>query len=145
MTPRPRTLIPVLAAVAAFAGCGQSSADKAADDVCAARGDIQKQVASLKALPATPASADEVKAGLTAIKDDFGKIADAQPKLADERKKQVQTANDAFKAQLKAVRTDIAQSGSVAAATDQIRDAVAQLGHGYQQALSTGCSQGKAT
>jgi hypothetical protein len=33
MTPRPTTLMPVFAVVAAFAGCGQSSTDKAADTV----------------------------------------------------------------------------------------------------------------
>ena len=130
------TMLPPLAIAAALvAGCGQSAADKAANDVCNARTDIQKQVSSLK----TAGSVDEVKTSLGAIKDDFTKIANAQPKLSDERKKDVQAANEAFKAQLHDVATQVASSRSTDGAKDQLRNAVTQLGESYQKSLKTSC------
>ena len=45
----------------AFAGCGQSGEDKAKDDVCDARADIQKKVSGLQNLTLATASVDQVK------------------------------------------------------------------------------------
>jgi hypothetical protein len=133
---RPMTMLPPLAIAAALVtGCGQSAADKAANDVCNARADVQHQVSSLK----TAGSVNEVKTSLGAIKDDFTKIANAQPKLSDQRKKGVQAANDAFKAQLQDVATEAANTRSATGAKDQLRSAVTQLGQSYQQSLKTSC------
>ena len=83
-------------------------------------------------------SADELKDILNAVREDVRKIREAQPKLKEDRRQDVQAANDAFQAQLKAVAADLAQTRSLSS-LEPARDAVAQLADSYQRALSTTC------
>jgi lysozyme family protein len=125
---------------AAFAGCGQSAADKAANQVCDARADIQKQVTTLKNLTPTTASLDKVRSGITAIRNDVKKIVDAQSDLKPNRKKAVQDANKEFSSQLDTALASFATSGSLGAGAKQLQTALTQLGNSYVAALGKiGC------
>src|SRR5262245_22824778 len=98
-TRNPRA-VPVVALAAVLAlgavACGESKEEKALDQVCDARADIQKNINELSSLTATTATVDGIKKNVSAIQDDLGKIKDAQPDLSPSRKQQVQAATDTF-------------------------------------------------
>ena len=74
----------------ALAACGESDEDKAKSDVCDARDDIQANVKDLQNLTLGTATLDKIRSNLTAIQDDVKKIADAQGKLSESDKEQVE-------------------------------------------------------
>jgi hypothetical protein len=80
----------------AACGGGTSKSEKASDQVCSARSDTSKQVTTLKGLTLSAASADQITKSLQAIGDDLTQIKNAQGDLKPDRKKQVQSANQAF-------------------------------------------------
>ena len=125
----------LLVAGLAVAACGESEQDKASTKVCDARADIKKQVDELRGLTITTATVDGVTANLKAIRTDLGKIADAQGSLSDDRKKQVQSANQAFKAQMTSLAASVGKSLSLADAESQLRTALTQLSDSYKQTL----------
>jgi hypothetical protein len=125
----------LLVAGLAVAACGESEQDKASTKVCDARADIKKQVDELSGLTITTATVDGVTANLKAIRSDLGKIADAQGSLNDDRKKQVQSANQAFKAQMTSLAASVGKSLSLADAESQLRTALAQLSDSYKKTL----------
>jgi hypothetical protein len=132
-----KILIPFLTVSALIAaGCGQSSADKAKNQVCDARSDIQKQVNELRNLTPATATTSGVKDSLNAIKNDLKKIADAQPKLNDQRKQQVQDANSQFKSQFNSILSDIGTNLSLTNAGQQLKAAVQQLASAYQASFA---------
>ena len=90
----------------ALAGCGQSEEEKARDEVCEARDDIQTNVEERQDLTLGTATVDQVKSNLNAIRDDLTEISDAQDQLSDSQKQQVQKANETFKSQLKSLAED---------------------------------------
>ncbi len=134
--PRLLCAAPLILALALAACGGQSKQDKAQSTVCSARADIQKQVDALKSTTLTSASIDGVKANLTAIKKDVQQIADAQGDLSPDRKQQVQTANDAFKAQVSGVAQSVVTGALSGGGVDQIKSAVQGLASSYQSALA---------
>jgi hypothetical protein len=125
----------LLVAGLAVAACGESEQDKASTKVCDARSDIKKQVDELRGLTIKTATVDGVTANLQAIRTDLGKIADAQGTLNDDRKKQVQAANQAFKAQMTSLAESVGKSLSLADAESQLRSALAQLSDSYKNTL----------
>jgi uncharacterized membrane-anchored protein YjiN (DUF445 family) len=125
----------LLVAGLAVAACGESEQDKASTKVCDARADVKKQVDELRGLTLTTATVDGVTANLKAIRTDLGKIADAQGSLSDDRKKQVQSANQAFKAQMTSLAASVGKSLSLADAESQVRTALAQLSDSYKKTL----------
>jgi uncharacterized phage infection (PIP) family protein YhgE len=130
------SLAAVLVAAAVVTGCGQSKADKASDQVCSARADLQKQVEELSSLTATTATADGVKQNLQAIRDDLEKIADAQPDLNAERKQQVQDANEQFTSQLSQVAGELGSSLSASDGGTQLQDAFNSLAASYKSSFA---------
>jgi len=132
-----KPLIPILMAAALIAAAcgGQSQADKAKSQVCDARADIAKQVDELKALTLTTATVDGVKGNLTAIRNDLGKIKDAQGNLNAERKQQVQDANQQFGDQVRSIAQSVGSSLSLENAATQIKQAGTQLADSYAQTL----------
>jgi len=129
-------LVLLLIAGLAVAACGGESAqDRASTKVCDARADIVKQVDELRGLTLTTATVDGVTANLKAIRADLGKIADAQGSLSDERKKQVQSANQAFRAQMTSLAASVGKSLSLADAEAELRSAFAQLSDSYKKTL----------
>jgi protein involved in sex pheromone biosynthesis len=129
-------ILVLVAAALALAACGDSQADKAQSQVCDARADIQKQVDELRGLTLATATADGVKANLDAIRSDLGKIRNAQGDLNQERKKQVQAANQQFEAQLRSIAQDFGDNLSLAEAGTQVKEAANKLAGSYGQTLA---------
>ena len=87
-------LVAGLLLIAALAvGCGESDAEKAQNQVCDARDDLNKQVNELAALTPTTATTEGVQENLDAIKNDLNDIKDAQGDLNEDRKQEVESAN----------------------------------------------------
>jgi len=126
---RPLASLAVLVSVL-LVGCGQSQSDKALAQVCTARDDIHKQIEQLQGLTASTATTSQIKDGAQAIKQDLSTIVDAQGQLSDDRRKDVQTANEAFKS---SVRETVGNIGTTVSA----QDAKAQLSQSTQQLADT--------
>jgi hypothetical protein len=123
----------VLLVSIAAAACGESSEDKAQTTVCNARASISKQVDQLKAMtPATFTTAAASKS-LSAIRSDLKDIADAQGDLADDRRQQVQQANQEFAGKVRDTLTQVFRSTSGADAKNEVTGALQQLATTYQQ------------
>jgi hypothetical protein len=125
-----------LLTAAVVMGCGESDEEKAQTQVCDARSDLKQQVDTLSGLTATTVTTDAVKGALDSIQDDLNQIADAQGDLNDERKQQVESANQEFSSQLKSVAGSLGSSLSLSAAKSQIQDAAKQLASSYQETFA---------
>jgi hypothetical protein len=125
----------LIAAIAV--GCGESDADKAQTQVCDARADLNQQVDKLASLTLATVTADAVSGPLDAIKNDLEQISDAQSDLNDERKQEVESANQKFTAELKAVAGDLGSSLSLSGAKARVESAAKQLGSSYQQTFAS--------
>jgi hypothetical protein len=129
-------LIILTACALLVAACGQSKEDKAKNQVCDARADIQTQVKKLQGLTPTTATTSAVKDSLSAIQNDLKKITSAQGDLSSARKDQVQSANQAFKSQFQSIVTGVGTSLSISGAQAQIKDALQKLGSAYQSSFA---------
>ena len=74
---------------------------------------------------------------LDAIKNDLEQIADAQGDLNDERKQEVESANQQFSAQLEAVAGDLGSNLSLSGAKAQVESAGKELASSYQQTFAS--------
>jgi methyl-accepting chemotaxis protein len=128
-----RAALPALVAtLAVLAGCGQSAADKAKDQVCSARDDIGKQVQQLKGLTLSTATTGQVKASVDAIKKDLSTISDASGDLSDQFKQDVQAANQQFSSTVKDTVGNLGKTVSLQNAASQLNTALDQLAASYQ-------------
>ena len=135
--PRLGLLVAGLLLIAATAfGCGESDAEKAQTQVCDARADLKKQVDELAALTPATATVDGVKANLDAIENDLNQMKDAQGDLSDERKQQVESATQAFAAEVETVGADLRSDLSLSGAQAKLQAAGQQLASSYQQAFA---------
>ena len=121
----------------ALASCGGDDAEATAQQqVCDARADIGKQVDELKAMTPSTVTADGVTSNLQAIRDDLSKMRDARKDLSDDRRKELDQANQAFAAEIRDVGTTVLRSTSAADAKTQVKGALDQLGGAYEQTLA---------
>jgi hypothetical protein len=128
-----RMLLATLTVAAALlAGCGQSQAEKASAQVCTARDDIAKHVDQLKGMTLSTATTSQIKQSLQAIKDDMAKIGDAQSDLSDERRNDVQVANDQFTSSVRDTVKSIGSTVSVEQAKSRLHEAFQQLETTYR-------------
>jgi uncharacterized protein YjbJ (UPF0337 family) len=118
-------------------GCGESAAAKAQTQVCDARADLKKQVDTLAALAPATATRDAVSGALDAMKNDLKQISGAQGDLNDERKQDVESANQEFSAQVKAVAADVGSSVSLSEAKASVQSAGKDLASAYQQSFAS--------
>ena len=126
-----------LALALAVTACGGDSAeDRALSNVCSARADIKKQVDELKSTTISSGALDGVQANLSAIRKDVKQIADNQGKLADDRKQEVQKANQAFKSQVSDVARAVVSGAASGSGQDQIKTALDDLAAAYQSAFA---------
>ncbi|MFI5010690.1 MAG: hypothetical protein ACHQDY_10495 [Solirubrobacterales bacterium] len=136
----PLARLPALAAVAlgvlALAGCGESSQEKAEKQVCSARNDISKQIASLESLTLSTSSVEKAKTSFEAIKKDLEKIKSAQPNLNQARKEQVQAAAHTFESQVSSIASSLTSNLSISSAEAQFKSALTQLGNSFKQTLA---------
>lgn len=128
------SILLVLAA-GVLTACGQSKADKARDQVCEARDDIGKQVETLQGMTLTTATIQDVQDSLQAIQSSLKTISSATDDLAEGRKKDVQTANDEFKAKMDQIRVDFGNKLSIQDAATQAKASLQQLAGSYRSTL----------
>jgi Tfp pilus assembly protein PilP len=116
--------------------CGESSAEKAQNTVCDARDDISQQVDQLKGITPATFSTDEVTKSLSAIRSDLSDIKGAQSDLSDDRREQVESANQSFTSAVEGVVKQIGTSVTAQDAASSVSAAVQQLASSYEQAFS---------
>ena len=113
--------------------CGSGEFQCPADKVCDARASISKQVDSLSQLTPSTITVDAVQQSLQTIADDLRAIGKAQGDLSQERRDQVQSANQAFGAEIREVVGTVGRSLSASDAKEQLSNAVKELGTTYKQ------------
>ncbi len=109
----------LLGSAALMVGCGESEEEKAQNEVCDARADIERRVDDLAGLTITTASIEQVTNNLKAIQDDLETIAAEQGDLEPERRQEVEQAGKRFRSELEATARDFvsgATSGEEAGA-----------------------------
>ena len=87
--------------------CGESEEEKAQNEVCDARADIERQVDDLAGLTITTASIDGVSNSLRAIRDDLEKIAAEQGDLEPDRQQEVEEAGKRFRSELETTAKEV--------------------------------------
>jgi hypothetical protein len=119
--------------VLAVGACGgDSEEDRALDRVCDARADINSQTEKLRNLTVSEATSGEVGDSVEAIRKDLETIGKAQADLADDRREEVQAANQAFTSQLRTIAGQLAAGGGTASAEEQLRAATQALATTYR-------------
>ena len=118
----------------AIAACGESDQEKAQNEVCDARADIQQQVDDLKGLTFSAETSSKVQDGLNSIGDDLQNIKGAQGELDGERKQQVQSAVQSFESEVKSVAGDL-RSLNLSNAKTQLGSATTDLATGFRKAF----------
>jgi hypothetical protein len=129
-------VVVLLLAACTAVGCGESDEEKAQNDVCDARDDIQKQVNELSNLTLSTATVEGVQENLNAIQDDLKKVGDAEGNLNDERKQQVESANKQFKSELDSIASGLTSDLSLSGAEQKLRTATQQLASSYRQTFA---------
>ncbi len=129
---KPIAALAVLLALAVSACGGDSAEEKAQASVCDARDGISKQVESLRGLTLTTATTNEIRDSLTAIRGDLSKIKGAQADLSDQRRDQVQDANQAFETEVRSIVSSLGTSTSLSDAQSKLDDALDQLATTYR-------------
>ena len=133
--PRLGSLVAALLLIAA-AGCGESDAEQAQNQVCDSLADLNIQVKELATFTAATATTKDIQQQLDAIKNDLNDIKDAQGDLNEDRKQQVESANQEFSSQVRAVASDLGTSLSTSGAEAKLQSAAAQLKSSYQQTFA---------
>ena len=126
----------MLVAISA-AGCGESDEEKAQNEVCDARDDIQTQIDDLSSITLSTVTVDAVQQNLAAIQDDLQEIANAQGDLNDDRKQQVESANKEFKSQLDSIASGLTSNLSLSGAEQKLKDATQKLASSYKETFAT--------
>jgi major membrane immunogen (membrane-anchored lipoprotein) len=141
--PRPTRvpLIPVLAVLLVAAGllvaCGESEEEKAQNEVCDARADIQRRVDDLADLTITTASIEQVTDNLEAIRNDLQTIAAEQGDLEPERRQEVEQAAKRFGSQLQATAQDVVSgAASGEEAGTRVGSALDELAKTFREAYA---------
>ena len=129
---KPIAALAVLLALAVSACGGDSAEEKAQASVCDARDGISKQVESLRGLTLSTATTNEIRDSLSAIRGDLAKIKSAQADLSDERRDQVQDANQAFETEVRGIVSSLGTSTSLSDAQAKLDDALDQLATTYR-------------
>ena len=109
----------MLGSTTLLVACGESEEEKAQNEVCDARADIERRVDDLAGLSLTTVSIEQVTNNLEAIRDDLETIAAEQGDLEPERRQEVEQAGQRFRSQLETTARDVvsgATSGEQAGA-----------------------------
>ncbi len=126
----------LLGVLLVFAGCGESSQEKAKAQVCQARADISKEVKKLSELTLSTSILTEAKSGVEAIGKDLTTIKNAQPDLEPARKEQVQAATRTFESQINSILSELTSKPSLSKLETQLKSSLTQLASSYEKALA---------
>jgi hypothetical protein len=128
----------IAAAVLALSACGDGESDqeRAQNQVCDARADIQKQLDDLGNLTLDTATVDGIRGRLDAIQDDLAKIRNARGELDDQRRQQVESASQAFGTDVESVVEDLGSGASLSAALTELQNSLVRLRDSYRTALA---------
>jgi hypothetical protein len=127
----------LLGSAALLVACGESEEEKAQNEVCDARADIERRVDDLADLTLTTVSIEQVTNNLEAIRDDIEKIAAEQGDLEPERRQEVEQAGKRFRSELEATARDVVSgttSGEEAGA--RARSALDDLARSFREAYT---------
>jgi major membrane immunogen (membrane-anchored lipoprotein) len=125
----------LVVSVALLVACGESEEEKAQNEVCDARADIERRVDDLAGLTLTTVSIEQVTNNLEGIRDDLEKIAAEQGDLEPERRQEVEQAGQRFRSQLETTARDVvsgATSGEEARAS--LGSALDELARSFREA-----------
>jgi hypothetical protein len=136
--PMNRLAISIAALAVAFgaAACGESEEENAMQTVCNARQDISDQIDALKGMTASTFNADTVSESVSAIQSDLSQIKGARADLSDDRRQEVEEANQAFESQVSGVVQQIGTNVTASDAASTISSAAEQLADSYEQTFS---------
>jgi hypothetical protein len=125
-----------------LAGCGESSGEKAAKQVCSATAEIRTQLTKLQSLPVSSSFPGEAKSSVEAIGKSADKISEAAPNLEPARKEEVEAANKAFGTEIAMITKDVVSastssnlSAALKSAEPQIKAALNRLAADYKKAF----------
>jgi chromosome segregation ATPase len=122
---------------ALLVACGESEEEKAQNEVCDARGDIERRVDDLARLTLTTVSIEQVTNNLEAIRDDLEKIAAEQGDLEPERRQEVEQAGKRFRSELEATAKDLAAGATSAEeAGASLGSALDELAKSFREAYA---------
>jgi dsDNA-specific endonuclease/ATPase MutS2 len=133
----PLVLVLLLVASAFAVGCGESDAEKAQDDVCDARADLEQQIDNLAGLTLTSESVEKIQDIVNAVEEDLQQIADAQADLSEERRQEVESATEEFTSEFEAVADDVGEDLSLSEGTEKVESAATQLAASYEETFAT--------
>jgi len=126
----------LLAALAVAACGGDSKAEAAQNTVCDARADISKQVDQLKGLTPATFTTEAASKSLNAIRSDLKDIAGAREDLSDDRRQEVEQANQQFAGQVSDIVKQVFRSSTAADSKTQLTSAFQQLADTYQKSYA---------
>jgi Tfp pilus assembly protein PilP len=129
--------VALLVGVLALAGCGESAQAKAKKQVCTARNDIAKQIATLQKLTLNASAATTAKASFEAIGRDVTEIKNVQKGLDTSRRKEVEAATQNFVTQISTIAAGLSSKTSLSNAAAQFKSALSQLATAYSQSLGS--------
>lgn len=135
MTPNARSLLLIPLVCGVLAGCGDSAEEKATAQVCDARDDIATQVKELQGLTITTATTSQVNDAVKSIRGDLSQMADARGDLSDERRDELDKANEAFVATFRETAANVVKNISLSDASTQLESAFKELASSYQTTL----------
>ena len=128
-------LVVIILGLVVFFVTRQSEEEKALQAVCTSRADIQKRVESLASTTVTNFTLNGFKENVQGISNDVSTIRTNQPKLKENRKQEIQAANQAFETAVTTTLKSLGTSLSVSNAQEKLKTAGLQLVSSYKETL----------
>jgi hypothetical protein len=133
---RPAPIIAAFLIALTLAACGESEEENAQQTVCDARQDIADEIDTLKGITPATFNVDTVSESVTAIQSSLSQIKGARADLSDDRRQELDSANQAFESQVEDVVQQIASGATGGDAASTISAAAQQLAGSYEETFA---------
>jgi hypothetical protein len=133
---RPAPTVAAILIALALAACGESQEENAQQTVCDARQDIADEIDALKGITPATFNADTVSESVSAIQSSLSQIKGARADLSDDRRQEVDSANQAFESQVQDAAQQIASGTRSGDAASTISAAARQLAVSYEETFA---------